>query len=127
MKNNELDNTLTHTSIEKASTEDKHDAKRRAINCTITSSILFLVFSYVALIYTSLILSKTSENPFTTAASILSITCAACIPLSMLISIYLMWSRYFRGQYKKVRFFSRVPLIVSGGICFLLWILDSWM
>lgn len=36
-----------------------------------------------------------------------------CIPLSIPISIYFMWSRYFRKQYDKAHLFSRTPFYVT--------------
>lgn|GEM_PF-6118835 len=43
-----------------------------------------------------------------------------CIPLSIPISIYLMWSRYFRKQYDKARLFSGIPVYVMAIVFILL-------
>lgn len=55
--------------------------------------------------------------PFLAALGIFAVF---LIPLSLPISIYLMWSRYLRNQYEKARFYSRIPLFVFAGVFLIL-------
>lgn len=47
------------------------------------------------------------------------------LPLSVPVSIYLMWSRYFRNQVHKALIFAGLPFYTFGAIFLTLGILDA--
>lgn len=50
------------------------------------------------------------ENPKTTLYTGIPIICAfLCVPLSMLVSIWKMWSHYLRKEYSDVYWFCSLP------------------
>ena len=50
---------------------------------------------------------------------------AVCAPLSIPVSVYLIWSRYCRGDYKKTRLFCALPIIAFGVVYGILEALSS--
>ena len=53
------------------------------------------------------------DSPSITALIGIPIICAfLCIPLSMLVSIWKMWSEYFHAQYEKLYWFCALPFFV---------------
>jgi hypothetical protein len=90
--------------------------------CTIIYVILFPFFFYMALLSTMVF-----DNPhMTVPLGSLIILVTFCIPLSMPISIYLMWSKYCRLQYKKAGFFCILPLLTFGGVYLMLDVLPAY-
>ena len=100
---------------------DRKNAKYFAIGFTVVYVIFFPFFFYMALLSGMIF-----DNPhMTTLIGLLIIFITFLIPLSMPVSIYLMWSRYFRGQYKKTRFFCTLPLLTFGGVYFVIDVLPA--
>jgi hypothetical protein len=85
--------------------EIRNSVRRLATGFTIAYIILFFPFFYMGLFS-----CMTFDNPRMTVPVGLSIMFFIfLIPFSMPVSIYLMWSRYFRGQYQKTRIFCALP------------------
>lgn len=83
-------------------------AKFYAIAWTIIYLVLFPFFAYIALLSGMLL-----ENPKTTVPVGLSMMLVMfCIPLSMPISIYLMWTNFSRHNYNKTLFYGLLPLFI---------------
>ncbi len=80
--------------------------------CTIIYSILFPCLFYMGML-SPMVVDGPHTSPLLAALSIFAVF---LIPLSLPVSIYLMWSRYFRNQHEKARFFSRLPLFAFAGV-----------
>jgi hypothetical protein len=54
------------------------------------------------------------DNPrMTTFMGLLFIFLFLCIPLSIPVSIFFMWRRYFQMHYSKARFHCCLPIIIA--------------
>ena len=104
------------TEEKKEETEcDRKTTKYYALALTIIYVILFPFFFCVALI-SGMVL----ESPKITVFVGLSIIFAMFwIPLSMPISIYLMWFNFSRHRYKKSFFWGLLPLFTFAVVLFL--------
>jgi len=102
--------------FEEEAGKSKKCAKRCAVSFTIIYVILFPFLFYMAMLS-----SMIFDNPHMTTTLGLSIIFTTfCIPLSIPVSIYLMWSRYFQGLYKKTGFFCTLPPLTFGAVYFIL-------
>jgi hypothetical protein len=90
--------------------------KRELILCTVIYVLLFPFLLYMALL-SSMVSDSPRITPFFVGVIMFIVF---CIPLSIPISIYFMWSRYFREQYGKARLFSCIPFYVMAGVFVLL-------
>ncbi len=96
-------------------------AKRYAIGFTVIYTVLFPFFFYMGLLS-----SMVFANPRMTApVGLLIIFLILSISLSMPVSIYLMWSRYLRSQYKETRFFCALPLLTLVGVFFMITAIEA--
>lgn len=84
----------------------KKSARWTARFFTFLYVVLFPFFFYMAM------LSPMVFNCSIPAVGIFNIFFTFLIPLSMPVSVYLMWSRYSQGLYKKTHFFSALPVLV---------------
>jgi hypothetical protein len=101
--------------------EMRNSVKRLATGFTIAYIILFFPFFYMGLFS-----SMTFDNPRMTVPVGLSIMFFIfLIPFSIPISIYLMWSRYLRGQYQKTRIFCVLPFFTFIGVSFIVEVLRA--
>lgn len=81
--------------------------------CGTICTLLYLILSPF-LFYMALLSSMIFAKPSMTIPVGLSIMALIfCIPLSMLISIYLIWSRYNRKEYKKSLLFCALPFSIT--------------
>lgn len=95
--------------------KNQKSAKRCAVGFTILYIILFLPFFYMGLLS-----SMVFDNPRMTVPIGLSIIfLTLLISLSMPVSIYLMWSRYLRGEYRKTLIFCALPIFTFIGVSLL--------
>jgi len=90
--------------------------KRGLILCTIIDVLLFPFLLYMGLL-SSMVSDSPRITPFFVGVIMFIVF---CMPLSIPVSIYLMWSHYFRKQYDKARLFSRMPVYVTVGVFILL-------
>ncbi len=115
---------LTVPSIETTDVEEgknRKSAKYCAIGFTILYLVLFLPFFYMGLLS-----SMVFDNPrMTVPVGLSMIFLTFLISLSMPVSIYLMWSRYLRGQYKKTRIFCALPIFTLVGVSLIIEILGA--
>ncbi len=89
--------------------------------CTAVYVILFPFLFYMALLS-----SMVSDGPSTTSFMVGAIMFIMFwLPLSVPISIYLMWSRLFRNQPGKALIFAGLPFYTFGVILFICGILDA--
>ena len=99
----------------------KKTAKCLAVISTLIYIVLFPPFFYMGLLS-----SMIFDNPRMTAPVGLSIIfLTLLISLSMPVSIYLIWSRYLRGLYKKTLFFCALPLMTFIGVSLITVLLES--
>lgn len=106
---------MTDCSPESRLTSSKK-CKWELILCTIIYVILFPF-----LLYMGLLSSMVSDGPRITPFFVgVIMFIVFCIPLSIPVSIYLMWSRYSREQYEKARLFAWIPVHVIGVVFILL-------
>ena len=121
---NESDQKITSIGVEtmvEEANENQKSARRCAIGYSVVYSILFFPFFYMGLL-TSMIF----DNPrMTTPVGLSIIFLAFMIPLSMLISIYLMWSRYLFGRYEKIYLFCALPPLTFVGVSIIIWVLEA--
>ena len=101
--------------------KNRKNAKHCAVGFTVLYMVLFLPFFYMGLLS-----SMVFDNPRMTASVGLSIIfLTLLISLSMPVSIYLMWSRYLRGEYKKTRIFCALPIFTFIGVSLITEILGA--
>lgn len=90
----------------------KKTTKYLAVVSTFIYIVLFPFFFYMGLLS-----SMVFDNPrMTTPVGLSIVFLTLLISLSMPVSIYLIWSRYLRGLYKKALFFCTLPLITFIGV-----------
>lgn len=99
-----------------AESEPRSSKNRGLILCTAVYVLLFPFFFYMALL-SAMVSDNPNIMPFLVGVIMLIVF---CIPLSIPISIYLMWSRYFRKQYDKARSFYWIPVYVIAAVFVLL-------
>ena len=91
--------------------EDKK-ARRLAKTITIVYLLLFPVF-FVFALASCMVFDKPNMNiPF----GLMLIFLCFSIPLSMLFTLYLVWSRYTRGNYEQSRRLCWIPLYSLGAL-----------
>ena len=91
----------------KGSAEDRKMAKWAAISSTVLYLILFPFVCYLVLI--SVLFDIHHDKIL--FLKLLGMIFQLLIPLSIPVSIYFIWSRYFLEQYKKTYFFCCLPLM----------------
>lgn len=95
--------------------KNKKNIKCWAIFWTFLYLLLFPIFCYAAL-FTAMVF----DNPHVSVPLGLSIIIISCfVPLSMLISIYLIWSNYSRAQYRRTLFFCALPILTFFAVLLL--------
>jgi hypothetical protein len=106
--------------LEQEASIEKKNAKRWAIACTIIYTIIA-----PSLFYMALLLIMIEDFHRTTVLGITVLFAGLCVVLSIPVSIYLMWSRYFHRDYRKTRFFCALPLITFSVVNFILGLLGA--
>jgi len=115
---------LAVSSIETTDGEEEKNrksAKYFAAGFTVLYMVLFLPFFYMGFLS-----SMVFDNPRMTVPVGLSIIFLTfLISLSMPVSIYLIWSRYLRGEYKKTRIFCALPIFTFIGASLIIEVLGA--
>jgi hypothetical protein len=97
-------------------TDKEHNCQKRAkyfaLICT-AIYILLLPFAAYGALLSPMVFDKPS---MTIPIGFILMFLIGCIPLSMLISIWNIWTKYSRGQYRDVRFFCLLPLFTFGAV-----------
>lgn len=93
--------------------EVSKDERRGACRFLAITSILYLIFSPIIFIlfYLFLWLFTVNSQSFFIRTTIEFLL--ICIPLSVPISIFFMWLRYFQKQYTKAYFHTGVPIVIG--------------
>ena len=90
----------------------------------ICTTIYVLLFPF--LFYMAILSSMVSDGPDTTPFMVgVVMSLMFLLPLSVPVSIYLMWSRYFRNQANKALIFVGLPFYTFAAIFITLGILDA--
>jgi hypothetical protein len=85
--------------------------------------VAFPVLLAMAFVCSMLALERSTETPFT--IGVLMVTMSS-LPLSVPVSIYLMWSRYFRNQLNKALIFAGLPFYMFAAIFLICNMLDTF-
>lgn len=101
---------------EKGTVSSQKKPKWTPTTCTIIYIVLFPCLFYMGLL-SPMVVDGPHTPPLFVALSIFAVF---LIPLSLPVSIYLMWSRTFRNQHEKARFFSRLPIFTFVGVYLIL-------
>ena len=92
--------------------------------CTTIYVVAFPVLLGMAFVCSMLALERPTETLFTIGVIILAMS---SLPLSVPVSIYLMWSRYFRNQPNKALVFAGLPFYAFAAILLICAILDAFI
>ncbi len=79
------------------------------IICTTAYVLAFPFLLGMAFVCSMLAFERPTETPLTIGVILVVMS---CVPLSILVSIYLAWSRYFRNRFNKQGFLIKIPLQV---------------
>ena len=96
------------------------DARQREQTSTrrwIWVVMLIYLILFPFLLYASLFSFMIFERPVMKAFQLIIVALFLSIPLSIPVSIYFMWRRYFQKKYSEVRFYFVVPIITTA-ICY---------
>lgn len=80
----------------------------------LTMTLLYLV-AFPVLLYASFfsVAVLESASAIKEFFQLIFVFVCFCVPLSIPLSIYFMWRRYFQREYKKAYFYCAVPIVTS--------------
>lgn len=95
--------------------DDLAPSKERQSCCRwISASTIIYLLLFPFLFFMSLFSFMAFDNPhMTTFMGLSFIFLFLCIPLSIPVSIFFMWRRYFQMQYSKACFHCAVPIVTA--------------
>ena len=95
-------------------TEEVDNYKKRTKYLAVFSSVLYvLLFPFTC--YGILLSVMAFDNPHMTRSIGLTIMfLAGCIPLSIVFSLWSIWTSYSRGKHRQARLFCLLPLCAFG-------------
>lgn len=97
-------------------TKHIHNVKRKAKICTVFWTIIYALL-FPLLSYSALFSAMVFDNPDLSILKELSIIfIISLIPLSLPVSIDLMWSSYIGEEYGKTLFFWSVPWLTVAAV-----------
>ena len=102
-----IENNSDEDPVTEISPEQKK-ARRFVTVWTCLYVIFFPLIFWMAL-WSILIFDSPSITAFT---GILIVGAFLCVPLSMLVSVWKMWSHYFHKQYHKIHWFCALPFFM---------------
>ena len=108
--------------IQKASVQPTRALKWGLGICTAIYVVAFPVLLAMAFLCSMLALERPKETPLT--ISIIAVAMSS-LPLSAPVSIYLMWSKYFRNQLKRALVFAGLPFYVLTAVLLICGVLDA--
>jgi hypothetical protein len=112
---------MNKSAISEENFSSQKTAKYCAIGWTIVYLILFPFFFYIALLSAMIF-----DSPrMTISIGLWTMFMYFWIPLSMLASIYLMWSNYSRRQYKKTCLYWLLPFFTISIVLILDIVLEA--
>jgi hypothetical protein len=93
---------------------DERDSKsiqKRARNIGIICSILYLALFFPSF-YIFMLAPGMFENPhMTDAIGIMLIVIDICVPLSLIVSLWMIWQKYWQGAYRAVYAACALPVV----------------
>jgi len=92
--------------------------------CTVIYVVAFPFLIAMAFICSMLAFERPTETPFTIGVLVFTMS---SLPLSVPVSIYLMWSRYFRSQVNKALIFAGLPFYAFPAMLFICGMLDAFI
>lgn len=95
---------------------------RRAARCFTVVYLLLFPFLFGMAWFSPMIFSC-SYMPVSMGLSVIFLT--SLLPFSIPVSIYLIWSRFFKGNYKKMYLFCFLPILTFIGVFILTDVLRS--
>ncbi len=95
------------TDSKEFSKEFQRSTKRLASLSTLVYVLLFIPMAMFAV--ASIMVFDAPDIPIPVGLSIIFIFC--WVPISIPVSLYLIWSRYLNGVYKKCRFYCTLPIL----------------
>lgn len=90
--------------------------------CTTIYVLAFPFLLGMAFVCSMLAFERPTETPLTIGVIVVVMS---CVPLSVPMSIYLMWSRYFRHQLSNALIFAGVPVYVFISMFLICCLLDA--
>jgi hypothetical protein len=90
--------------------------------CTTIYVLAFAFLLGMAFVCSMLAFERPTETPLTIGVIVVVIS---CVPLSVPVSIYLMWSRYFCRQINRALIFAGLPVYVFIVMLFIFGLLDA--
>lgn len=104
-----------------------HNLKRKAKICAVAWTVIYSLL-FPLLVYFALLSAMVFDKPDLSVLKGLSIIfIISLIPLSLPISIDLMWSSYVGEEYDKTLVFWSVPWLTLISVLILDFIISSWM
>ena len=83
--------------------------RKHALYIASVSSILYLALLPIMLtLFLYSLMAFVNWHPL---AGLIGALFLLLVPISMPVSVYIMWSKYLRGLYKKTLFFSILPIL----------------
>lgn len=105
--------------------EKNHNGSLTSLKVGLSICTIIYVILFPFLFYAALLSAMVADSPRATPLFVgLTMFVVFWLPLSVPISIYLMWSRYLRNQQSKARIFAGLPFYVFGIIMLIFGILD---
>ncbi len=90
--------------------------------CTTVYVLAFPFLLAMAFVCSMLAFERPTETSLTIG---IIVVVMSCVPLSVPVSIYLMWSRYFRRQINKALIFSGLPVYVFVAMLLICGLLEA--
>ena len=90
--------------------------------CTTIYVLAFPFLLGMAFVCSMLAFERPTETPLTIGVIVVVMS---CVPLSVPVSIYLLWSRYFRRQVNKALIFAGLPVYVFVAMLLICGLLEA--
>ena len=105
--------------------DESSKAHKRAGMCATICTFLYLAL-FLPSFYVFMLSPKLFENAnMTDAIGVTIIFLSVCVPLSIVISLGMIWYLYFRNRYRGTYFFCAFPVIVTCTVLLLLHIIQA--
>ena len=92
-----------------------HDKERKKTKRYAWVATIVYIVLFPFLVMLAAASGMVSDSPSITFQVVLSVVILYfCIPLSIPVALYLVWSRFLRGHYRNSRYYCFIPLYVFG-------------
>jgi Mn2+/Fe2+ NRAMP family transporter len=89
---------------------DIEEERKKTKKCAWAATIIYLVLFPFLFMFAAACIMIFDNPDMSTLFGLSIIFLCFCIPLSIPFTLYLVWSRYLKGAYKKSRRFGLIPL-----------------